>query len=216
MSAPNGETPGAPAGSTDPVEPQFTAPEADNGTKPSARAEGKPNSQNVDDLPEWAQKIIRDTRQEAANHRAAKSTAEQQHQSMLAGIAKALGLTSDEISPEQLQAQLAERDKQVSERDGLLADMLRERQAEKAARHHKADIDLLMPAISYNGLLDDLDPNADDFADKVDKIVGEFVEKNPKYLAAASFPDLRQGNQGQGAAASTDPNAWLRHMAGRS
>lgn len=152
------------------------------------------------------------------NGTAAQTAAEkaQSAQQQLAAVAKALGLADDEATPEKLQAQLAEREQQITQRDELLADMLRERQAEKAARHHKADTDLLMPAISYNGLLDALDPNADDFADKVNKIVGDFVEKNPKYLADASFPDLRQGNQGQGAAASNDPNTWLRQMAGRS
>lgn len=139
----------------------------------------------------------------------------QSAQQQLAAVAKALGLTDDEATPEKLHAQLAERDKQVTERDALLNDMLRERQAERAARHHKADVDLLMPAISYNGLLDDLDPAADDFDEQVDQIVGKFVEKNPKYLAAGAFPDLRQGNQGQGAT-SADPDAWLRLMAGRN
>lgn len=152
------------------------------------------------------------------NTSAAQSAAEkaQTAQQQLAAVAKALGLADDEATPEKLQAQLAERDRQVTERDELLNDMLRERQAERAARHHKADTDLLMPALTYNGLLDGLDPSDDDFEDKVDQIVGKFVEKNPKYLAAASFPDLRQGNQGRGAAASNDPNAWLRQMAGRN
>lgn len=145
------------------------------------------------------------------------STQAQNAQQQLQAVAKALGIDTGEgeLTAEKLQAQLAERDKQVAERDEILADMQRERQAEKAALHHKADTDLLMPAISYNGLLDGIDPSADDFAEQVDKIVGDFVAKNPKYLAATSFPDLRQGNQGHGAAASQDPNAWLRQMASR-
>lgn len=157
-------------------------------------------------------------RAKANTDAATKATTQAQSaQQQLQAVAKALGIdTGDDLTPEKLQAQLAERDKHVAERDGLIADMQRERQAEKAARHHKADVDLLMPALTYHGLLDDIDPTDDDFAAKVDQIVGKFVENNPKYLAAAGFPDLRQGNQGQGAAASNDPNAWLRNMAGRA
>lgn len=142
-------------------------------------------------------------------------TAAQTAQQQLAQVAQLLGLTDDEVTPEKLQAQLSDRETQLAQRDELLADMLRERQAEKAARRHGADIDLIMPALTYNGLLDGLSPSDDDFADKVDHIVDEFVKKNPKYLAAAAFPDLRQGNQGGAATAPSDPNAWLRRAAGR-
>lgn len=148
----------------------------------------------------------------AAQTAADKAQAAQQQ---LQQVAQLLGLAEDDATPERLQAQLADRDAQVAQRDELLAGMLRERQAERAARKHGADVDLIMPALTYNGLLDGLDPSGDDFATSVDKVVADFVKSNPKYLASAGFPDLRQGNQGQGAAASNDPNAWLRRAAGR-
>lgn len=152
-----------------------------------------------------------------ANGTAAQTATDraQAAQQQLRQVAQLLGLADDDATPEKLQAQLADRDAQVAQRDELLAGMLRERQAERAARRHGADVDLIMPALTYNGLLDGLDPSGDDFAANVDTVVADFVKSNPKYLASAGFPDLRQGNQGHGAAASNDPNAWLRRAAGR-
>lgn len=152
------------------------------------------------------------------NKTAADAAAEkaQQLEQNLSQVAKLLGLdTSDTLTPEKLQEQIAERDKQLAGKDTTIRTMLVERAAEKAIRAANGDIDLVLPALAHGGKLAELDPAADDFTERLTKLVTDTVKSNPKFLAGAGFPDLRQGNQG-GAARATDPNEWLRQMAGRS
>jgi hypothetical protein len=54
------------------------------------------DAQDVSALPDWAQKLIKDTRGEAASNRTAKTQAEKDKADMLSKIGQALGLTKDE------------------------------------------------------------------------------------------------------------------------
>lgn len=131
-------------------------------------------------------------------------------QQQLSQVAKVLGLAPDDApTPEKLQAA-------VTERDELIAGMRLERAVERAARDAGGDVDLVVPALMYSGKLDGLDPNAEDFPAKLAGVVKDLVEKNPKYRAGDDFPDLAQGNRGPAPTGASDPNAWIRRMAGRA
>lgn len=98
--------PAAPAGDPAPAAPVAPAPvPAPPATPPAAPQAGQP--QDVASLPDWAQTLIRDTRSEAAGHRTRATAAEQQQQTVLQGIAQALGITPQGTpDPAQLQASL--------------------------------------------------------------------------------------------------------------
>lgn len=91
-----------------PAEPAATpSPQAQPGTTPAA--------QEVSDLPDWAQKIIKDARDDAAKARTtAKSTAaEEARKAMAEDIGRALGIITDDtpaedkLTPEELKNLLA-------------------------------------------------------------------------------------------------------------
>ncbi|QNJ57612.1 scaffolding protein [Streptomyces phage Keanu] len=100
------QTPAAPAATPSPTEPQGT-------TAPAQTPPG--GGQQVEDLPDWAQKIIKDARDDAAKTRVNAKTqaAEEARKAMAQDIAKALGITTDEtpteeqLTPEQLRDLLA-------------------------------------------------------------------------------------------------------------
>lgn len=98
--------PVAPAGGPTPAAPAAPAPvPAPPAAPPAAPQAGGP--QDVASLPDWAQTIIRDTRSEAAGHRTRATAAEQQQQTVLQGIATALGITPQGTpDPATLQASL--------------------------------------------------------------------------------------------------------------
>lgn len=100
------QTPAAPAATPSPTEPQGTPP----ATPPAAGG-----GQQVEDLPDWAQKIIKDARDDAAKTRVNAKTqaADEARKAMAQDIAKALGITTDDtpteeqLTPEQLRDLLA-------------------------------------------------------------------------------------------------------------
>lgn len=88
------QTPAAPAAPPSPTEPQGT-------TAPAQTPPG--GGQQVEDLPDWAQKIIKDARDDAAKARvnAKQTAAEEARTQMAQDIAKALGITTDDTPPEE-------------------------------------------------------------------------------------------------------------------
>lgn len=100
------QTPAAPAATPSPTEPQGT-------TAPAQTPPG--GGQQVEDLPDWAQKIIKDARDDAAKTRVNAKTqaADEARKALTNDIAKALGITTDEtpaedqLTPEQLRDLLA-------------------------------------------------------------------------------------------------------------
>lgn len=85
--------PGAEAGTPAPAASTVDAGEA---ALAAAIAAAETPAESVESLPDWAQKIIHDTRQEAANHRTtAKTAAEKAQQELTDKIAVALGLKPD-------------------------------------------------------------------------------------------------------------------------
>jgi hypothetical protein len=130
----------------------------------------------------------------------------------VAAILKAAGIETEESDPVKALETTRTANQTLAEENRSLKLQIA---IASAAGKHGADQSLLVPVLTHSGKLSNLDPASDTFAQELDTIVKAEVTANPKLRSAAAFPDLKQGNQGQGAAASNDPNAWLRQMAGR-
>ncbi|MFL1440405.1 hypothetical protein [Nocardiopsis protaetiae] len=170
-----------------------TQQQAPTSQQDTTKQETQAVAERVEDLPEWAQKLIKDTRKESGDHRVkAKeyesklTAAEQARQDQLDAIAQALGLKDADKKPsvDDLTAQLTAAQQQATERDAELRRVTVERAAEKAARTHGADVDTLLDSRTFASKLADLDPAADDFAATVSDLVKQTVDSNPKYKAA--------------------------------
>lgn len=89
-------TPAAPAAAPVPTPPPSAAAPSAPAAPAAAPATPETAAENVEDLPEWAQKVIRDARKEAGDHRtAAKTAADQAQKDLSEKIAVALGLKPD-------------------------------------------------------------------------------------------------------------------------
>ncbi len=203
MTAPVEPTPGAPA--TEPT-PQ-TAP-AQPAVTPEPAKPDKP-AEDLASLPDWAQKVIRDARAEAASTRttAKQTAAEQARTELTAQIAKALGLDGDEPpDPEELTAQI-EQAQAAAWRSGV------ELQVFRGASALGADPAKLLDSLSFIDSLDDLvdvDPGTPDFAAQLQAKISAAIERNPTFKAdqapaaaapSTPRPDPSQGTRGAIAAA---------------
>lgn len=187
--APAATEPPAPA---DPPQPPATDPAPASGQEPPAPAEPS----NVEQLPPWAQKLIRDGRKEAADNRAkvkehadALATLEAKSQQQLDGIAKALGLKPEEATPEQI---MAERDTARAASDAS-ASRAREAAVElavfRAAAQSQVNGNALLDSRSFVATLTGLDPAAADFGQRVTDAITAAVEANPGWkLATPAVP----------------------------
>lgn len=154
------------------------------------------NGEKVEDLPDWAQKLVRDLRDEAAGNRTGKNQAEQQHQQTLDKIATALGLKGDDNKdPDKLAADLKDERDKTRRKTVELA-------VYQAAGEHDADPAALLDSQSFLSTLNDLDPNADDFGARVGTRIADAVSKNARLKAttpggtANGGRDMGQGRQG--------------------
>ncbi|MGI5293154.1 hypothetical protein ACQEVF_58950 [Nonomuraea polychroma] len=180
-----------------------------------------PDAKRVDQLPSWAQKLIKDTRAEAADWRSKLKDAqksadeatgkgpspeeitEQVKTDFAQQIAKALGLVSEEekpIDPQKvIETLTAERDTTAKERD---AEKERHRRAlvelavHRASQKVGADPDALLDSRSFLKAVRDMDPDADDFSTTLTETIQTAVESNPKFKAATQAgPPARSGGE---------------------
>jgi hypothetical protein len=201
------------------------APGAPTGGEPSGQAlpatppapQGQPTGQapttqhpadktDLSTLPADVQKIISDLRTEAAGHRTAKQTAQQQRDAVL----KAFGLAPDgsQAPPDAdaLTAQL-EQYKATAWENAAQAAIVR------VAGATGADADLLLDSSTFLDSLEAFvedDPNTADFRTKIQSHITDFVTKNPRFKAQTTpagparsggeFP----GGAGAGAAITED------------
>lgn len=145
---------------------------------------GQNTAQDVSSLPEWAQKLITDTRTEAAQHRTAKQSATQEAQAAKAqrdAILKAAGLNPDGTeappTPEALTAQI-EQERAVAWTSAIELNVIR------TALAAGADGDKLLDSRKFIDSLDTFtedDPRAADFGEKLAAHVKGYVEKHPQF-----------------------------------
>jgi hypothetical protein len=214
------ETP--PDGGTGETPPAPPAPPTATPAPPTPPPTTGGDPTKVEDLPEWAQNEIRKARKEAGDNRTAKNTAEQQRQEMLDGIAKALGLKTDDAPPDP--AVLQQTVTQSQERISSLESDVRVRDVElaafRAASQLGADAAALLDSRAFVSALAALDPGADDFAKQVEGAIKKAVDANPKFRAnpipapgAAGIGSLGQGGT---PLADLDGRELLRHAYAQS
>ena len=195
----------APPGAPPAAEPAPGAPPAGGpapdggGTAPQG---GQPAAGTVEDLPPWAQKLIRETRSEAAANRTrakdaadAVTAAEAARTAQVDAIAKALGLKPEEVTPEQL---AAERDAATARADSAAAQARAaavELAVFRAAAAAQADGSRLLDSRAFVATLDGLDPSADGFAGTVQERIAAAVEANPGWKLAPPAAPAPAGQQ---------------------
>lgn len=163
----------------------------------------------VADLPAWAQKLIKDTRNEAADFRnqlkELKTTAEARpdgptaeelvataRQEVAAQIAKALGVAPEQEKPlepaqviEQLTADKDALTKQNDEGADRLKRTLTELAVVRLSIKAGADPEALLDSRSFLANVRGLDPDDKEFAANVTTAITKAVEDNPKFKAVA-------------------------------
>lgn len=170
------------------------------------------DAQKVEDLPDWAQKLIRDTRDEAAKNRTGRSAAEEQQQKILRAVAQAAGLKidgDDQPTPEQLAEQLNASQNQAREAAVQLA-------VYREAAKHQGDPDALLDSRAFLAKVSDLDPTAGDFASKVETAIKDAVNSNPKLktVQAAGSSSADHGAGGSGEQQARTPKSLADAVAG--
>lgn len=210
--APQG-TPGQPAGVPVPTAPPVPQPSSGPTPQPQPQAPAKTDPQDVSSLPEWAQKLITDTRAEAAKHRTDKQTAAQQAQAAQQqrdAVLKAMGLNPDgkdlPPDPEALAKQVSDY-KAVAWENAMQTQILR-----VAIRPEiGADADTLLDSNSFLDSLGEFvseDPSTKEFRDKLAAHIKTWVEKNPKFKTQPAGPARSGGDHpGGGGAPTTRPTS---------
>jgi hypothetical protein len=190
------QAPGAPESGQQPLGGQQPAAAPQNPQQPS------PQTQDVSQLPDWAQKIITDTRAEAAKHRTEKkATAEQvsAEQAKLNKVLSALGLNADgneAPDPEALASQLEERKTELWSKSIEL-------ETHRLADKHGVKPGALTDSVKFWEAMGDIDPGDPEFAAKVDAAIADAVKANPGLRAPQGSP--RSGADFTGAP-SAPPN----------
>lgn len=85
-----------------PVTPPTPPNPAEPTAPPSPQAQPEPTAQKVEDLPDWAQKVIKEARDDAAKTRvtAKQQAADEAKKQMAQDIGRALGIITDDTPPE--------------------------------------------------------------------------------------------------------------------
>lgn len=194
---------------TDPLAPTVTPPlppPTPAQMPPRAAEPSQQPAQAVEDvasLPDWAQKIIRDTRAEAARTRTdPRRAAEAARQEVLSTIADALGLDTEDPTPEELTARLEEA-RESGTRAGVELAVFR------TAARHGADADALLDSVEFLRTLDELfelDPASDEFAQAVTDRITKAIERNPAKYSTAAGQAPASAPPGQAPGPRPDPS----------
>lgn len=154
-------------------------------------------AEKVEDLPDWAQRIVNDARSGEARYRTERNTAKTEADQRVAAILKAAGIETDEgTDPEQAAAD-DRKARETAEADARAARV--ELAVHRAAPGKNADATALLDSRAFQARVQDLDPtDSDALAAAIDKA----VEDNPRLAAtqaaARSSADFTGGN-GDGA-----------------
>lgn len=168
--------------------------------QPAQQPAAPAGEERVEDLPDWAQKIVRDARDGEAKARtnakaqAATEAAEQAKAEMAQTIGKALGLVKDDeqVDPDKLTGDLQ------TERDQHQATKV-ELAVYKAAGQHGADPDKLLDSRSFLNSIKDTNP---DDATKIAEAIKAAVDNNASLKAARAAGQSsadHTGGSGEGA-----------------
>ncbi len=158
----------------------------------------------IESLPEeWQAEIARLRRQAGSARVEAKTkAAEEAQKNLMDKMAKAIGLKpDDEVTPDELQAQLAQA---TEDRRGAQIELAVHRSAAKAG----GDPDALLDSRGFLSQMGKLDPGADDFDAQVRAAIVSAVKDNPKLSAGTpvtkSGGEISGGSGDQGAGEGWD------------
>jgi len=165
----------------------------------------------VDDLPEWARKLIRDTRAEAATKRSEKNAAvkaaETDRQKLITAFAKAAGIDipGETPNPEELATQLtAAQDTARAARVQLAV--------YKAATAAGGNPDALLDSTTFLAKVNSLDPTAPTFGDNVGEAIRAAITANPtlkRTQAVAPSTTVNTGGTGEAGQITEDQLAQM-------
>jgi hypothetical protein len=164
---------------------------------PAAQPPAAPPAESVDQLPEFAQKLIRDLRSESATYRTKNKEQAEAQQASLDAIAKALGLKGDDDPAKAAQTAAEERDaarKQAQDATTTLA-------VYRMAAKQGVNAESLTDSRAFMRQLDAIDPADAEFAAKVEAAIQTAVEANPLLKTMPSAPPARSGGPVGGGAA---------------
>lgn len=154
------------------------------------------DSAKVEDLPDWAQKMVKDLRTEAASARtnAKKTAADEARNALVQDLGKALGLVKgdeDKLTPEQL----ADR---VNKAESTAKQTTLELAVYRTAGKAGADPDALLDSRGFLSSIQDLDPSANNFTTKVTDAIKDAVKNNPKLKASQAGAGSSSADHGTG------------------
>lgn len=155
---------------------------------------GADQAQEVEDLPDWAQKIIRETRDEAAKNRTGRAAAEEQQQKILKAVAQAAGLKiegDDEPTVEVLGKQLQDSQAETRETKAELV-------VWRNAAALKVDAAALTDSMAFARAIAKLDPSSETFEADVKKAAQAAAEQNPKLKATQAAAGSSSTDHGTG------------------
>jgi len=163
--------------------------------EPGSAPRGEPAADTIDALPPWAQKLIRETRTEAAASRTkakeqadALAALQATRQSELDGIARALGLKPEEATPEQIMAERDAAQARAEHNAAAARTAAVELAVFRAASLAGVNAGALLDSRTFVSTLDGLDPADQSFAQAVADRIAQAVEQNPAWKAAVPQP----------------------------
>ncbi|GAW50607.1 MULTISPECIES: hypothetical protein [unclassified Nocardioides] len=200
---------GSDSGATDDGKKGDQQDAGDQKTDDKDAAEGK-----VEDLPDWAQRIIRDTRADAAKARTEgkQKAAQEAENAVVQRLGKALGLIKDGDKDKVDPAELA---KQAEAAQSKARQAQVELALYRSASKNNADPDLLAAVLTHQGKLADLDISDEKFQDKVDAIVKKAVDDNPKLAATQAAGSSSADHAGGSGSGGGKPKSLEEAIAGR-
>lgn len=198
-----------------PADPPAAPPQADPApanppapTPPAQPAPGAPAPAAVAELPDWAQKLITDTRKEAGDNRVKAREAEAAAQAAKAAVeefktaqeqqrdalAKALGLKQDDTPPDPkvLAEQVTAANAELARRDEALRQKTVELAVLQTAGKQAANGAALLDSRAFLTKIAGLDPSAADFSDQVAATIKDAVEANPQYKLTPATPPKKE------------------------
>lgn len=157
---------------------------------------------------ETAVSELKRARDDAAKSRnkgktAAEEAATAARQSIVADLAKALGISNeDDNDPDKLKGAISEKDRTIAERETELNALKLERMVSKAARKEGGDEDLVYAYLTTRPDFKQLDTSADGLDEKVSAMVQAAIKEKSNLktspVPSSSGPDLGAGGSGDG------------------
>ncbi|MEU4777473.1 hypothetical protein [Micromonospora sp. NPDC023633] len=164
--------------------------------QPAQQTGQEPTGERLEDLPPWAQKVVRDAREGEAKARtnakaqAATEAADQARQE----LAQKLLAVLDPKAAEEKQADPAQLTQQLTKMADTNRDLAVELAIWKGAKKAGANPQALTDSRSFMDTAHKLDPTADDFPAKLRDAMKKAIDDNPQYREAGQAP-ARSGGE---------------------